>query len=130
MAAGHVQAKETAAASSAKRSKAKPVYMFGFATNFNDSTAYLIPVHLAEGATVDSKTHFLVDRDLFALQFKRFIDAQHQSQVMSTVFYDTSRSSLEKQYLKVKRLAQREHAKIQELPSSAFTFRLLEDSEQ
>ena len=127
MVSGHAEALNASSDASAKRSKAKPVYMFGFATNFTDSTVYLTPVQLAEGAVIDSKTHFLVDRDLFALQFKRFIDAQHHSQVMSTVFFDTSRSSLEKQYVKVKRHARRDHKKIQELPASDFTFRLIEE---
>ena len=54
--------------------KQQPVYMFGFATSFVDSIAYITEIQLIDSAYVDTKTTFLIGRSGYSMEFQDYLD--------------------------------------------------------
>ena len=53
--------------------KQKPVYLFGFATSFVDSLAYVTDVQYMDSSYVETKTKFLVGRNIYSIQLQQFL---------------------------------------------------------
>lgn len=103
------------------------VYAFGYGTCFNDSTVYLLPIQIIEGAELQAKTDFLVYRNGYSHQMEAFLEAQYGGQQTCTVFFSEKKSRLEKKYLKIRHaLAKDEHTRTLELPAGAFEFDTVE----
>ena len=54
--------------------KQQPVYMFGFATSFVDSIAYITEIQLIDSAYVDTKTTFLIGRSGYSMEIQDYLD--------------------------------------------------------
>jgi len=78
------------------------LYMFGFAASFKDSTVYVTDIQDVQGAWVDTKTHFLLDRDSYSHQLRRYLEDNRQelSRVCLVVFAP-SKSKAEKKMAKL-----------------------------
>lgn len=87
--------------------KAKMVprlYMFGISASFTDSVIYFTDVQPVDSAWMETKKNFLLGRDNYSLQLKRYL-SQTLSMPNRTciVFFGKKRSTVEKDYLKLKK---------------------------
>lgn len=81
----------------------RKVYMFGVAASFTDSVAYITDVQPVDEAHVHYNG-FLADRTLYAAQLNVFMQTSMKRENMTcVVFFNKSKSKLEKKYLKVKK---------------------------
>ncbi len=84
-------------ASSFAKVRQVPMYMFGYAASFKDSTAYITSIQRLDTVTIDHKTKFLKDRNLYSYQLQQHIAQTYgQEDVLTAVFYDTKPAKLEK----------------------------------
>lgn len=84
------------------------VYVFGFASSFTDSLAYMTDVQTLDSAYV-LNNGFLADRGLYSLQFYGHVNEKRGVEnPTSTVFFDVKPQKLAKKYEKVKRMYQKD----------------------
>lgn len=84
--------------------KQKPVYMFGFATSFVDSVAYITDVQYIDSSFIDTKTKFLVGRNMYSLQLQEFLAKNEGCEhPVTAVFFGTKKEKIEKKMLSVRR---------------------------
>ena len=82
--------------------KTNQVYMFGFSASFKDSVVYVTDIQNVEGAWIETKTKFLMERENYSYQLKSYLeDTKQQSNRICMVFFELSKKKAEKQYLKL-----------------------------
>lgn len=109
----------------AQRVRLSEVYMFGAGINFADSTVYLTAVQRVDSVPLERSQGFLLNRYAYSDQLGRylFVNAGKNNETCA-VFFDTSRSKVEKQYLRLRRRFQKNKGlRIEEVPGDAFRFR-------
>ena len=79
-----------ASLANAAKNQAKTLYIFGFATSFNDSSAY-----------ITGKAKFLVSRENYSAQLREYLEKQGAGYRTCTVFYDTNQKKAEKKWVKL-----------------------------
>ena len=81
-----------------------PVYMFGFAASFNDSTVYFTEIQKIDSAWTDSKNNFLLSRNNYSYQLRDYIQnklgKQHPTCI---VIFNKSQKKCAKKYASIKR---------------------------
>ena len=87
----------------AKRVKTSQMYMFGFSASFKDSIIYITDIQDVQGAWIDSKTNFLLGRDVYSTQLQEHFNNQQQPNRVCAVYFDLSRKKIEKLYDKMKK---------------------------
>lgn len=87
-------------AASAK-TEPKTVYMFGFASSFNDSTVYFTDVQQVDSAYLTGKAKFLVSRENYSYQLRDYLEQQGAGNRTCTVFYSPNQKKAEKQWAKL-----------------------------
>lgn len=89
--------------------KQKPVYMFGFAISFVDSAAYITDVQYIDSSFIDTKTKFLVGRNMYSLQLQEFL-AKNEGCMhpVTAVFFGKKKEKMEKKMLSVRRRFERD----------------------
>ncbi len=98
---------ESAAAYEPMRRK---VYMFGFGASFTDSVAYITDVQAIDSAYIHPNG-FLADRTLYGVQLDVYLQTVLNKKNMTcVVFFDKSKSKVEKKYLKIKKKYLKDHA--------------------
>ena len=114
-----------ATASHAKQVLEPHVYMFGFSASFKDSVVYITNVQDVQGAWIDSKTKFLLNRDSYSYQLKEHMTEQYQEpDRVCIVFYATNKKKIEKQLKKLRK----KYKELTLLPTE-FHFEVIEQSE-
>lgn len=100
------------------------VYMFGFAASFTDSIAYQTDIQCIDGAWVEGKSDFLVDRSLYSLQLQYYVEGQlKNTNSICSVFYHKKLRKLQKIWTKVrKRYQKAEGLQLKTLPKQDFFF--------
>ena len=89
---------------SAKPVKMAHIYMFGFSASFKDSTIYITDIQDVQGAWMDSKTKFLLERDGYSQQLRTYLTETKQlSNRVCLVIFATSKRAAEKKYAKLKK---------------------------
>lgn len=83
----------------AAANKAKTIYMYGFATSFNDSTVYFTEVQQVDSAYIDSKTKFLYSRHNYSYQLRDHLADNGFPNATCVTFYALTRKEAEKKYL-------------------------------
>ena len=77
--------------------KQKPVYIFGFAESFADSLGYITDVQYLETAYIDTKTKFLIGRNMYSVQLQQFLqqneDCKHP---VTSIFFGEKKEKLAK----------------------------------
>lgn len=107
------------------------VYAFSYGTCFNDSTVFISAVEVLEGAVVDSKTKFLVDRSRYSNRMKAYLDTHYDGAHTCAVFFDKKRDSLEKLYAKLRRTIKKDtHTTLVEIPVTEFKLSASTEAEQ
>ena len=115
--AGEVEAKK-------QRVKQKSLYMVGVAMSLTDSAVFLTDIHLVKDLTVGKKTKFLMDRQLYSLQFRRYLEATYKGgPYVPAVFFSPKRKKMERRYLSLhKRYVQSKELRINLIDQSQFRF--------
>lgn len=101
----------------------KPVYMFGFATSFTDSLAYITDIQRVDSAYL-YKNGFLADRTHYSRQLADMLEKTGQTNMTCAVFFSPKKATVEKKYLRVKRRFARDHGvAVTPLGSNVFQFK-------
>ena len=70
--------------------KQKPVYMFGFAISFTDSVGYMTDVQYLDSTYVDTKTKFLIARNMYSVQLQQYLQKNEGCKhPVTSVFFGT-----------------------------------------
>ena len=89
--------------------KQKPVYVFGFATAFTDSLGYITDVQYIDSSYIDTKTKFLVGRNMYSVQLQQFLEANENCKhPVTSIFFATKKEKLEKKRLSMLRRYEKE----------------------
>lgn len=83
--------------------KQKPVYLFGFAISFADSSAYITDVQYLETSYVDTKTKFLVGRNIYSVQLQQYLEKNEDcKQPVTSIFFGKKKEKVEKKMLSIR----------------------------
>lgn len=89
---------------SAAKVKQQPVYLFGFAASFVDSLAYITDVQYIDSAYVDTKTKFLIGRNLYSVQLQDFLAKNEGCKhPVTSIFFGKKKEKIEKKMLAIRR---------------------------
>lgn len=89
--------------------KQKPVYMFGFATSFVDSLAFITDVQYIDSSYIDSKTKFLIGRNMYSLQLQAFLTKNEGCEYpVTSIFFGNKKDKMQKKMLSVRRRFERD----------------------
>lgn len=81
------------------------IYMFGFSASFADSTVYFTNIQKMDSAWTDTKTKFLLGRDIYTYQLKEYMT--HDLSLPNRtciVMYAKNQKEADKKYAKLKKL--------------------------
>ena len=104
--------------------KQTEVYMFGYAVSFMDSLVYITDVQPVAGVTIEKKTRFLMDRQLYSLQLQQHLEGQQPNRHYTTaLFFGCNQKAIDKKRLEVaKQHTTARDMKVNFLHQDAFTF--------
>ena len=103
----------------------RPLYMIGVALSHVDSTVFITDMHLVNGLTVERKTRFLMDRQLYSLQLKRYLDETYKGgPYLVAVYFHPKMKKMERRYLSLhKRYVQSKELNMVLIDQSQFRFK-------
>lgn len=101
----------------------KRVYMFGVATNFNDSTVYLTDVQHLDHAVMGADGS-LKDHTSYSQQLKAFLEsALGETNQTCAVIYSDKKKKLEKRFIRARKRYQTDKAKtLKRIGTDTFMF--------
>lgn len=103
--------------------KPTKVYLFGFATSFNDSTVHLSNLQSIDSAWVDSKTHFLYSRDNYSYQLRDYLKGKGVIRPTVVTMFGENKRKVEKKYSKIrKRFLEKNQYHIEYIADDEFHF--------
>ena len=74
--------------------------MVGVAMSLVDSAVFITDMHLVDSVTIETKTKFLADRQLYSFQLQRYLEATYKGgPYIPSVFFSPKRKKMERQYL-------------------------------
>ncbi|MBP5771251.1 MAG: hypothetical protein J6W75_07795 [Bacteroidaceae bacterium] len=86
-----------------KKPEKKTIYLFGFATSFTDSLAYLTSIQKLDEGWIDEHK-FLVDRSLYSLQLQINLEQiEGVKNPICTILFDTKQRRLQRKWAKIKK---------------------------
>ena len=107
--------------------KHTPLFMYGFATSFNDSTVYFTEIQKIDDAWTDSKTGFLYSRDSYSYQLRESLQKAGVAQPTCVTFFDKKRKNVEKKYAELKkRYATKGRYDVKYLSAADFAYSAIE----
>ena len=84
--------------------KQKPVYIFGFAASFTDSVSYITDVQYLDSAYVDTKSKFLIGRNMYSVQLQQYLQENMDCKnPITSIFFAEKEEKLQKKLLSVRR---------------------------
>lgn len=117
---------------SARKVAVPRMYMFGMAAAFTDTIVHFTNIQTLDSVWIESKNKFLQNREEYSLQLKQYLSQQQQMNNRTCiVFYAEKREKLEKKYLKMKALYDKEgkdgikHFDVRYIPDSNFKFKTI-----
>lgn len=110
----------------------KPVYMVGVAFSLVDSAVFITDMHLVDSVTLEKKTKFLMDRQLYSFQFQRYLEQTYKGgPYIPSVFFSPNRRKMERRYLSLhKRYVQSKELQMNLIDQGQFRFKAEEYIEQ
>lgn len=115
----------TALAGPKKKNPEEPkrVYMYGVATNFNDSTVYMTNVQHLDSITIHENGG-LQNYGLYSMQMKVYLEGElNELSQTCAVVYSDKKKKLDKRYLKTKKRFLNDKSKtLRLIGADAFTF--------
>ncbi len=101
----------------------KTVYVFGVATSFNDSTAYVTAVQKLDSVELASKTGLLAHKNEYSYQLKDYMARQGQSHSTCVTVNASSLKQLEKINAKMRlKFAKKDKLIVKDIPESEFHY--------
>lgn len=112
-----------AIANAGKGKAKKTVYVFGVATSFNDSTAYVTAVQKLDSVELAGKTGLLAHKNEYSYQLKDYMARQGQSHSTCVTVNASSLKQLEKLNAKMKlKFAKKDKFIVKDIPESEFRY--------
>lgn len=84
------------------QNKRQSVYIYGFASSFNDSTVYFTEVQQVDSAELEHKTKFLYNRSGYSNQLESYLESVGVPHTTCVTFFGTNRKAVETKYLKLR----------------------------
>ena len=117
----------------AKGYRPAKIYMFGFATSFNDSTVYLTDIQTVNAYLVNNRTKFLANREDYSYQLRNYLQSNGLEAFPTciTMFAENEKDATKK-YLKLKERYEKSKKKysIKSLKDSQFKYTPVEPDQQ
>ena len=117
----------------AKGYRPAKIYMFGFATSFNDSTVYLTDIQTVNAYLVNNRTKFLANREDYSYQLRNYLQSNGLEAYPTciTMFAENEKDATKK-YLKLKERYEKSKKKysIKSLKDSQFKYTPVEPDQQ
>lgn len=89
----------------AKIDIAPEMYVFGFSASFNDSIVYFTEMQQLDSAWIDTKTEFLMGRDVYSIQLRNFMrDDMKMPYRTCIIVFALKKKDADKKYEKLKKL--------------------------
>ena len=103
----------------------KPVYMVGVAFALVDSAVFITDVQLVDSVTIQKKTKFLMERQLYSLQLQRHLEATYVGgPYVPCVFSSPSKKKMDRRYLSLyKRYVNGRGLRVNLIDQSQFRFK-------
>ena len=81
--------------------KQKQLYMVGVAVSMIDSAVFITDMHLVKDVTVAKKKKFLMDRQLYSLQLRQYLEETYKGggPFVPAVYFSPNRKKMERKYL-------------------------------
>ena len=110
----------------------KPVYMIGVGISLVDSMVFITDMMQVDSVTLEKKTKFLMDRQLYSFQLQRYLEENYKGgPYVPSVFFGTKRKKMERQYLSLhKRYVNSKELRMILVDRSEFRFKPEEYIEQ
>lgn len=83
------------------KNEMKRIYIYGFASSFNDSTVYFTDVQELDSAWLTSKNHFLISRDNYSNQLRDYLSSIGEEHRTCMVGYSTNFKKAENEWSKL-----------------------------
>ena len=107
----------------AKGKRAKTIYVFGVATSFNDSTAYVTVIQQLDSVTTVGKTDILANKQEYSYQLREFMDGKGVQHATCVTVNAKSRKEAEKSLNSMKqRLADKNKLIVKQIPAEEFVY--------
>lgn len=117
----------------AKGYRPAKIYMFGFATSFNDSTVYLTDIQTVNAYLVNNRTKFLANREDYSYQLRNYLQSNGLEAYPTciTMFAENEKDATKK-YLKLKERYEKSKKRysIKSLKDSQFKYTPVEPDQQ
>lgn len=103
----------------------QPVYMIGVAFALVDSAIFITDVHRVDSVSIQKKTKFLMDRQLYSFQLQRHLQATYVGgPYVSCVYFGKSKKKMDRRYLSLyKRYVQGNGLRINLIDQTQFRFK-------
>lgn len=79
----------------------KDMYIFGFATSFTDTTAYVTAVMHVENTSIKKKNGFLYARNEYSYQLRDYVEQMGFKNPVVVVCFNQDKKKLEKKFMKM-----------------------------
>ena len=105
--------------------KQMPVFMVGVGISLVDSAVFITDMHLVDSVTIEKKTKFLMDRQLYSFQLRRYLEQTYKGgPYVPCVFFSPSRKKMERRYLSLhKRYVQSKELRMILVDQGQFRFK-------
>lgn len=105
--------------------KQMPVFMVGVGISLVDSAVFITDMHLVDSVTIEKKTKFLMDRQLYSFQLRRYLEQTYEGgPYVPCVFFSPSRKKMERRYLSLhKRYVQSKELRMILVDQGQFRFK-------
>ncbi len=85
------------------KAKQAPVYIFGVAASFNDSTIFITDIQLVDKAWTDQKTKFLMSCQDYSYQLRDHLAKRGLQHMTCITFHKADKKTIERKYESVKK---------------------------
>ena len=103
----------------------KPVYLVGVGISLVDSMVFITDMHRVDSVTLEKKTKFLMDRQLYSFQLQRYLEQTYKGgPYVPCVFFSKSRKKMVRRYLSLhKRYVQSKELQMYLVDQGQFRFK-------
>lgn len=107
------------------RVKQQSAYMVGVCMSLVDSAIFITDMHRVDSVTIENKTHFLMDRQLYSFQLKKYLESHYKGgPYIPAVYSSLKRKKMERRYLSLhKRYVQSKELRMYLIDQSQFRFK-------
>ncbi len=107
------------------RVKQTQLYMMGIAVSHIDSVVFITDMLPVDSVTIEKKTKFLMDRQLYSFQLQRYLEQTYEcAPYVPAVFFSPKKKKMERRYLSLhKRYSEGRQYRVILVDQSQFRFK-------